>query len=222
MEHSSRRSVSSAVASVRRGDHGALVSALTGLADARSRIVAAGGWVSGPSTTMGVLELMRSEVYHCRMLRWVLDPLGRHGVGTAMIGALADEAGILITDHPSVRIAAEVPGERSRADLVLTVLDGHIPLVIEAKIDSGEGERQAERLELDWPNADRLVFLTVEGGRLPSTARQPARWRALSWEWVAMTTSAMLADLPAAQHAGAAPSRQVVAEWVSVLKGEVC
>jgi hypothetical protein len=158
---------------------------MTGMAAARSRIVAAGGWTAGPSTLLGVLDLSRNEVQNCRVVRWLLDPLARHGFGAVLVKSLCDFFALPISQPELARVSAEITRDDTRADLVIEGLDGGRMLVIEAKIDAGEGDRQAHRLETLWPEADRLGFLTVGGDRLPSTASDPARWLPISWEWFA-------------------------------------
>lgn len=172
--------------------------AIAGMNAAKDHLVAQRQWVSGPSSIMSVLGLSRNEVVNCRMVRWLLDPLGRHGIGTAMLRALGDELGVEVNRPEAATVEAEVaqPGTAelvtegitaTRADLVITLPDGQI--VVEAKIDAGEGRLQAARLEQHWRDA-ALVFLTVRGDSPPSTATDRSRWQPLTWRWIADVAAA--------------------------------
>lgn len=155
---------------------------LSGLAASQQRIVSTGGWAAGPSTLMGVLDLQRGEVANCRVVRWLFDPLARHGIGARMISSLATKFDVAIDDPSAFRAEAEVGRPNSRADLVLTSTK---TIVIEAKIDAAEGPQQGARLEVDWPAPAVLGFLTVAGQGLPTTATDDSRWRPVSWLWIA-------------------------------------
>src|SRR4051794_35670092 len=51
---------------------------------------AAGRWVRGPEDLMGVLRLGRDEVRNCRVLAWLFDPLGAHGLGDRFLRAFLE------------------------------------------------------------------------------------------------------------------------------------
>jgi len=201
-------------------DVAAWAAELRALADVQDRLVAAGDWTTGPTTTLGVLDLARSEVHHCRLLRWLLDPLAWHGIGAALTMALADRVDVTVTDAASVRVAVEVPGASSRADVVVEDLSGGRVVVIEAKVDAAEGEHQARRLEQDWREAD-LVFVTVAGDHVPSTATDPARWRALSWSWIADRVAEALDDAAPAVDARTVDARRAAMDWVTSVRREL-
>ena len=128
-----------------------------------------------------------------------------------MIKALAAVLGLEEPEPWRAVVETEVVRPRSRADLV--VRGSSWTIVVEAKVDAGEGEIQASRLETDWPEADRLVFLTVAGRRKPRTATDPDRWTALGWRWLESTVSRLAAQTPCRQEARAISARQAVEVW---------
>lgn len=189
---------------------------MAALAAAHARAVVSGGWFAGPSTLMEVLGMARAEVANCRIVRWLFDPLAWHGIGESMITALADHIGVTMVEPALVRATAEVARVRSRADLVLEDVDRRHVVVFEAKIDAAEGHCQAERVEHDWPEATRLVFLTVPGARIPGTAREPNRWQPLSWRWIADAASSTLAASEGEpSDSRRSQARAAVFEWVA-------
>lgn len=186
---------------------------LIGMMDARHKIVTAGGWAAGPSTLMGVLDLQRAEVANCSIVRWLLDPLARHGIGVRMVSRLADRLGLSIAEPSTFRAAAEVVRPQSRADVVLT--SASTTIVIEAKIDAPEGPTQAARLEDDWPPPASLVFLTVSGGILPRTAQEADRWKPLSWSWIAGAALEAMEETPRPTDHRGVEAQQTVMTWIS-------
>jgi hypothetical protein len=94
-------------------------------------------------------------------------------------------------------------------------LGANLTIVIEAKIDAAEGDRQAHRLEQDWPEAERLVFLTVSGERIPATATEPDRWRPLAWVWIADQVHDLIEAAPATANPRALDARRAAADWVA-------
>jgi hypothetical protein len=139
---------------------------------AQRQMMDRGQWTHGPVTLLEVLDLQHSEVHHCRVLRWLLDPLAHHGLGAPFMRALSTRLDLHLSHPERARVDAEVPDSRSRADVVIRDADGSWTVVIEAKVNAAEGHRQAARLERDWPEPAQLVFLTVEAitFRLPLRA----------------------------------------------------
>jgi hypothetical protein len=168
------------------------VPAITGMSASKAQLARSGQWTSGPSTLMSVLGLSRAEVINCRMVRWLFDPLARHGIGVRMIESLADHLDFAVEAPESASAEIEIAIADTRADIVLTI--GSQTIVFEAKIDAAEQPRQGERIETHWPDAEPLVYLTTGRPRIPSTAAEPERWRHLSWIWIADTTLRHLAE----------------------------
>jgi hypothetical protein len=188
---------------------------LAAMADARQFLVARGAWTAGPSTLMRVLELSRAEVQNCRVLRWLLDPLARHGLGAKLITAFGAHVGVEFADPALVGVTVEVSREESRSDIVIEDYTGGRVIVIEAKIDAAEGVEQGRRLETDWPEANPLEFLTVDGARLPYTAAEPARWQAISWTWFANEVAELLDGADPTEDPRALDARRAAADWVA-------
>ncbi len=181
----------------------------------QKRLRRLGGWVTGPSSLMAVLGLRHDEVHNCRVVAWLLDPLARHGLGVRIFTSFVHD--VLPTekiDVTTVRPALEVSRTESRADIVFAGLEPTV--VIEAKINAGEGELQGARLERDWPDAT-LVFLTRQGIAVPGTARDPARWRPYSWYRLAYHAESALQSR-SSDSVGERESRLAVAEWIRHVK----
>jgi hypothetical protein len=122
----------------------------------------------------------------------LLDQLARHGIGARLLAEFCGHLGATLPEPARARATAEVSRASSRADVVIEGLAGGRVIVVEAKIDAPEGDRQADRLEEDWPEAEHLVFLTVPGTRIPGTATEIERWHALSWSWFADRVTELL------------------------------
>ncbi len=198
-----------------RTDVSAWPDVMAGMAAARDLVVRTGAWTAGPSTLMGVLDLARAEVQNCRVLRWLLDPLARHGLGAQLLSDLCSHLGAALPEPSLARATAEVSRATSRADVVVEGLAGGRVVVIEAKIDAPEGDRQAHRLEEDWPEASHLVFLTVPGTRIPATATETQRWHALSWSWIADHVTELLDTTPSPTDGRAVDARCAAGDWVA-------
>ena len=190
----------------------------------RSAIVASGNWSYGPSTLMSVLGLSRREVANCRVVRWLFDPLARHGIGASMIAALAQVIRCGLAEPARARAEAEVIRSRSRADVVVTGAAAEWTVVIEAKVAAGEGPGQGYRLEQDWTEGDDsstatyFVFLTPDGRRQPRTARATERWTPLSWSWFVETGDRLLSEAPPQADHRAQAARHAVREWLAAVE----
>jgi hypothetical protein len=131
-------------------------------------IRAAGRWQRGPSDFFGVLRISRSELAHCSMIAWLLDPEGRHGLGRAFLDCLADRH-LRPIDRVGMHVRSvetEVQRLETRADIV--VWGGTFTLIVEAKVDAGEGWQQCDRLyeRFSMEPGSQFVFLTpVVSGR---------------------------------------------------------
>lgn len=172
-----------------------------------AEIRARGAWVSGRADFFGILGLGRAELTHSAMLAWLLDPEGRHGFGRRFIDQLVavhipdlDPAAFRVRD-----VECEVQILETRADII--VWGDAATIVIEVKVDAGEGPRQCDRLyERFSDNPDpRFVFLTPSG-RAPLTASGDAAeaFCSISFADVRQTLEAVLEEGSARDGVGAA------------------
>ncbi len=158
-------------------------------------IIDAGLWVSGPGDLLSVLNRHRDELTHSRLIGWLLTPTARHGLGRRFLRALLDhvwpgeelmQSGLVRVDIETTRSAADEIGllREARADIV--VIGEDVTVVIENKVDAGEGLDQFERLYWAWadqPVETRWLFLSPTG-RPPVTATSGAAlaaWRTLGY-----------------------------------------
>lgn len=151
------------------------------------RLVALGEWRSGPASTMGVLGRRHLEVDHSRMLEWLLDPRGHHGLGTKFLAAFRALAGCdpCVDDLDRVSLSREesrfVAGSWGLADVV--VRGQNWTLVIENKMWSDQHGNQLDRyFDAYADESADFVYLTP-GGTHPRSARPEVvqAWHPLSW-----------------------------------------
>lgn len=145
----------------------------------------AGTWLTGHTDLLSVLGRARDELTHSCVLGWLLSPVGKHGLGTALLDLLVEElqAGDRCSETSAALVSLELSRPQSRADIV--VVAPTFSIVIEVKIDAVEQSEQCERLARDHPTA-HLVFLTPHRQRLPKSAlgQTLGRWHPLSWQRV--------------------------------------
>ena len=144
-----------------------------------------------------VLGVERSELQHSRVLEWLLNPCGTHGLGRSFLRGFLTR---ISSDGDRTGLShAEVDGwdlhdvktvrERHRIDiLVVGESDGFVCL-IENKIDSGEHTDQLSRylkdVEQAYPQLRALpVFLTPVGAR-PSKDSDSERYVSLGYSEIA-------------------------------------
>lgn len=137
------------------------------------QLVLAGEWTHGDADLLGIIGRSYYETYHCRMLAWMLDPCGRHGLRTLFLEWMLNAC---FPNDPfddqmqlaSAQVQYEVTREHVRADIV--VWCRNLTLVIEAKIGHYEHEGQSDdqhRLFRHEPGA-RFIFLT-QGNEQPQS-----------------------------------------------------
>ncbi|HEY5434204.1 MAG TPA: PD-(D/E)XK nuclease family protein [Candidatus Limnocylindrales bacterium] len=195
-------------------------------------IRAVGNWVSGPGDLPSILGRQRDEMFHSRLIGWLLNPSGRHGLGDRFLRAFLAEAwpGEPIDTGGAVDIALEWPRSgvsdvtgltvEARADLVMTLES--LVIVIENKLDAGEGADQCERLYWPWaqdPIETRWVFLTPSG-REPVTATSDvacAAWRSLGY---AQVRRALVRALEGAPDRPGDPGRASAVQHLATLNAQ--
>ena len=152
-----------------------------------------------------VLGVERSELQHSRVLEWLLDPHGSHGLGNSFLRGFltcisfdGDRTGVF----PAVvagwdLLDVETARERHRIDiLVVGESDGFVCL-IENKVDSGEHTGQLSRylkvVKRRYSNLTTVlpVFLTPVGAR-PSKDRDAERYVSLGYSEIADLLSDVL------------------------------
>ena len=184
------------------------------------RLVSDGQWVTGPSDCLEIIRRARDENTHSRMLAWLLNPTGRHGLGCALVRRLVEHCTVEpVPASLAVRtVTFSEWGNDREADLVVRGED--FTLVIENKVDASEQPRQCDDLYLNFKNerAPLFLFLTPDG-RKPRTATALCAQRAfrtLSWSEVrAMIETALNESRPASGAAGAV---DVVGNYLRTLK----
>jgi hypothetical protein len=135
---------------------------------------AAGQWYSGPTDFMGVLWLGQDEVRNCRVLAWLMDPAGAHGLGDVVLRGVSAAAPLDVlagSTNERVTVLTEQVLGGTRADIVVRTNAG--TLVIEAKVNAPESEDQKARYQELWGESATFLFLSRDAG-LPSD-NVPAR-----------------------------------------------
>ena len=193
-------------------------------ADAKE-IADAGNWTSGPTDLLSILGRQRDELFHSRMLAWLMSPTGRHGLGSRFLHTFL--AGVLPADTRDLglvvieleRTQAGINGEtgerlEARADILVGTASALV--VIENKLDAGEQPAQCERLYWAWANEPvetRFVFLTISGRPPGSAQSRQAReaWLAMSHRDAADALTAALAEAPTQTSTGRSTAQQYLA-----------
>lgn len=139
-----------------------------------------------PVGYFGVIDLGLRETAHTRMLGWLMDPRQDHGFNDILLRAFLKEV-FKLPRGPELldsKIECEPvnPESRDRLDICMRgewrLADGETKswlVIVEAKIDAGEGEDQCARYEKqcqgEIASSDRhvFVFLTPNGVK-PKTA----------------------------------------------------
>jgi hypothetical protein len=105
------------------------------------------------------------------MIAWLLDPYGRHGLGSSVLRRLLSLTfpEVLEQTFHVLAVEREVARGDTRADIV--VWASTFTLVLENKVDAAEGIRQCDRLyeRFSEETGPLFVFLSPSG-RPPMTA----------------------------------------------------
>jgi len=192
-------------------------------------IRAAGHWVSGPGDLLSILGRQRDELFHSRLIGWLLRPNGRHGLGNRFARAFFAEIWPGEEIDTGGGIAVELERTRSgrsdatgrtveaRADLVVSLES--LVIVIENKLDAGEGHDQCERLYWPWSRdavETRWVFLTPSGREQVTATSEVARaaWTSAGYGQVMRALETALSTAP---DLGDAPGRSSARQYLATL-----
>ena len=194
--------------------------AISDMQSQHDRLVANGRWVTGPSDFLAIINLARHENTHSRVLKWLLTPTARHGLGCSLAERLVEHCAGNPPRKPLVvkEVAFSVRRHGRETDLV--VWGDSFTLIIENKVDAGEQDDQADDLYANFKTvtAPLFLFLTPDG-REPLTATNPDAqhaFRCISWPSVRTMIEAALAEsLSAPNSATGVP---VVENYLRTLK----
>jgi hypothetical protein len=184
----------------------------------QAALVDRGEWISGRPDLLGILGRQRRELDHCKVLAWLLDPRHAHGFRTEFLArfvraVLPDSCQTSEVELASARVQTEVPRAQSRADIVVWLPSA--PLVVEVKVDAGEGEDQCDRLVRDWGAAAHYAFL-APGRRAPATDTGK-RFALLGFEDVRDLLNEVLEKLTGQSRL---PGRSVAQTYLETLRHE--
>ena len=184
------------------------------------RLVFDGLWVTGPSDFLDIIGLARHENTHSRMLEWLLNPTGRHGLGCALVRRLVEHCAMKPVPVPLGVRKVKFSQWRNDREADLVVWGEAFTLVIENKVDAQEQPHQCDDLYANFKNENSPLFLFLTpDGRKPRTATAPCAqhsFRTLSWQKVrAMIETELKESRPAS---GAAVAVDVVGNYLRTLK----
>lgn len=164
------------------------------------------------------LGVVRKEVIQSRFLAYLLSPKKHHSQGAKFLEAFLLKLNIRMNNMDRARVVAERSGtEHGRMDIVIDCKPWLI--VIEIKIDAGEGDEQLFRYR-QWltrqtgydEDKKRLTFLTPTGHE--SITGTAGAYQALSYSDVADAFSPLLE-----KQAALSPSvREVLQQYISICR----
>lgn len=173
-------------------------------------IAADGRWTSGPSDMLSVLGRHSDELFHSRLLAWLLSPTAQHGLGRRFLCEFLDTvwpgADLMSTGPVRVELeetrsgVSDVSGETLEARADVVVYGDAVTIVIENKVGAGEQGRQCERLYWSFagdPTEVRWLFLTPSGARPESAATTIDSWTSTSYGVVRAALAAAIDGAPA-------------------------
>jgi len=194
--------------------------AISGMQSQHDRLVAHGRWVTGPSDFLGIINLARHENTHSRVLKWLLTPTARHGLGCSLAERFVEHCGGKPPGKPLAVKEVRFSEWRHGREADLVVRGDGFTLIIENKVDAGERPRQANDLYANFKSetAPLFLFLTPDG-RKPLTATNPDAQRAfrcISWPSVRTMIETALAESPSTSSS--AKGVGVVENYLRTLK----
>ena len=172
---------------------------------------AQGSWLNGADDLLAIVGLHRWERAHSAALGWLLDPLGAHGLGAAMLDRFLVSARLPRSDpEEPVEVVLEAAGGTAFVDVL--VRSRSWTLVIEVKIDAVEQKEQALRLWSDWRDevAPGFVYLTPSGRDTTTHVTEECRnaWALMRWGDVAEHLRTSLNSPEASSARGHQAARQ--------------
>ncbi|HLG55145.1 MAG TPA: PD-(D/E)XK nuclease family protein [Vicinamibacterales bacterium] len=164
---------------------------LDDLAQEEARLRERGQWMHGRADYLGVLGRHRDELMHSRMIGWLLDPCGRHGLGNRVLAGVLEKVFGESRPRPGLAQASiryELSIGNGRLDVVVTAPELH--LVIENKVDASEGDEQCAYYSDNLPSEAQCILLSPDG----RASRNSSSFRPLRYSAFADVLRSALAD----------------------------
>ncbi len=183
------------------------------------RLRTGGRWRHGRDDFLGVLSKQRDELAHSRMIGWLLDPCGRHGLGTQFLAAIVERA---LGEHwnpaelARAKVELEVPVLSGRMDIVVST--ERLYLVVENKVDAEEAVDQCKYYvdNVSDVRDKRFILLSPDGRGAQTTDT----FRPISYKQVCRILESALEQVPVADSASDELGRGIAAEYLRTLKME--
>ncbi len=127
-------------------------------------------WNASPPDILSIIGRQEHENRHSDMLAWLLDPMAPHGLGEGFVSSFFyDVFGKHIAsleDFRKATVEREVTAENTREDIIVWLPNATV--VIEAKVNAQEGDRQCEKIYGAFTGNDHIpkvyfIFLTRDG-----------------------------------------------------------
>ena len=163
----------------------------------------------GEFNSFDVLDVARSELSHSRVIAWLLDPRGSHGLGETFLRSFLREAAVSASSTGIDTIgAADIDSwelshavvfkERHYIDILVMDETNRYVCPIENKIGSGEHSDQLSRymkvVERSYGHLKPLPVFLTPGGIQPEKRADAERYAPLSYGKVAEIISHLLKD----------------------------
>lgn len=153
------------------------------------------GWLCDPWQVAG---LKRDEVRNSRVLSWLLNPRGSHGLGDRLLVALLKEIKLPLfptTVSNNCRVKEEQCPDGNQGNRVdIEIDDANFYLIIEVKIDAYEQEEQLQRYaKLAQRRANHrpwgIVYITPSGKQSTTAGEYINEVTSISWRQLASILS---------------------------------
>ena len=158
---------------------------ICGMRQQHDRLVADSLWLTGPSHFLDIIGRARHENTHSRMLAWLLNPTGRHGLGCALVRRLVEHCTGKPTPESLAVKGVTFSHWRNGREADIVMWGEAFTLIIENKIDACEQTDQCDDLYKNYKKENKpfFLFLTPKGGNPCKVTTAPAQraFRTLSW-----------------------------------------
>jgi hypothetical protein len=167
---------------------------------------------------MRILGVEGNELMHSNFLAWLLDPLEEHGLGIefpksflALAAAKIPNLNLEDVDYSSLIVERETSGENSRLNIRLVDTAGLFNCIVENKIFSDEGEKQAFRLYKNFSGIcpkELFVFLTLDEDAVPKDKH-----------FISVTYTELLPVLSRLSDVSTGDTKILIKNYLTTLKG---